>query len=363
MKLTSKKKTQPVRNSCSVIKRQPIFSYCQVVFVCLLLLLLHSQAVQGQRSTFYVKSGNIYAPNGEKFIARGVNKMIFYNDRDGLPAYSEIAKTGSNIVRIFWFTTGTAAELDTTLQNCIAQKMIAVPAVWEATGKWQNLQRCVDYWSRPDIVKVLQKHKRHVWLNIANEAGDNDLPQQDYKSGYAAAVQQLRKAGLTVPLVIDAAGWGRRESDIVTTGAAIFSADPQKNIIFSWHPWDANAPAQRIKNTIDTVKKLGLPFIVGEFAHKSVGCVCCIDYKYILEYCQQQEIGWLAWEWGPGNSDCAEMDMTTDGTFKTLQGWGLEVAMTLPYSIKNTAKKPAIFSVTSKTKSAHKKKKSSAAKQ
>jgi mannan endo-1,4-beta-mannosidase len=62
-----------------------------------------------------------------------------------------------------------------------------------------------------------------------------------------------------------------------------------------------------------------------------------------MRYCQEKEIGWLAWSWGPGNSDCPQMDMTRTVAFDTLFDWGLEVAVTDPNSIKNTSVRPRIF--------------------
>ena len=300
-------------------------------------------AAPGQKPAFYVKGPDIYAPNGEKLIMRGVNKMIFYRDRFGTVAYPEIAKTGANVTRIFWFTSGTAEELDITLTNCIENNMIPMPALWEATGKWDQLEKCVDYWSRPDIAAVIKKHEKYVLLNIANEAGNHDVTETQFRTEYQNAITRLRAAGINTPLVIDAAGWGRRESDILNQGNAILEHDPLKNIIFSWHPWDANAPQERIREAIDGARNRELAFIIGEFSHESVGCRCCIDYEYILDYAQKTGTGWLAWSWGPGNADCASMDMTKDGHFNTLHGWGLEVAITLPASIKNTSVRPGIF--------------------
>jgi mannan endo-1,4-beta-mannosidase len=71
-----------------------------------------------------------------------------------------------------------------------------------------------------------------------------------------------------------------------------------------------------------------------------VGCRGRIAYEHIMQEAQRLGIGWLAWSWGPGNSDCREMDMTTDGTFDTLHDWGLEVAVTDPNSIRNTSVRP-----------------------
>ena len=58
----------------------------------------------------------------------------------------------------------------------------------------------------------------------------------------------------------------------------------------------------------------------------------------------------MAWSWGPGNGDCPAMDMTTDGRFETLRGWGLEVAVTDPHSIRNTARRPASLTTGSCTR-------------
>jgi mannan endo-1,4-beta-mannosidase len=70
-----------------------------------------------------------------------------------------------------------------------------------------------------------------------------------------------------------------------------------------------------------------------------------IDFQTILEVCHQNEIGWYAWEWGPGNDFndplCAVMDMTPDRQFVHLKpGWAEEVAISSPYSIKNTSVTP-----------------------
>ncbi|MBZ0290879.1 MAG: hypothetical protein K8I30_24855, partial [Anaerolineae bacterium] len=74
---------------------------------------------------------------------------------------------------------------------------------------------------------------------------------------------------------------------------------------------------------------------------EAVGCVGEIPYRTIIEQGYKLEIGYFAWEWGPGNRDCASLDMTEDGTFATLHAWGLEVAVTDPYSIQKRAVRPA----------------------
>jgi mannan endo-1,4-beta-mannosidase len=73
-----------------------------------------------------------------------------------------------------------------------------------------------------------------------------------------------------------------------------------------------------------------------------------IDYRTILQVCHEHEIGWYAWEWGPGNGFndplCTVMDMTSDRLFENLQpGWAEEVAISSPFSIANTSVTPAVL--------------------
>jgi mannan endo-1,4-beta-mannosidase len=124
-------------------------------------------------------------------------------------------------------------------------------------------------------------------------------------------------------------------------GEYLPAQDPMHNLIFSWHVWDANISTQRIKNTLDAAIAINLPFIVGEFSSNE-GDWGPIPWRYIIEYCHQTDSGWLAWSWGPGNSD-PRLDMSVDGTYEGLRGWGLEAAVTSPNSIQKTAKRPDPF--------------------
>src|SRR5262245_22790445 len=55
-------------------------------------------------ATYYVKAGKLYDPCGEQVILRGVNQLAQYIDEAGA-SMPEIAKTGANAVRIFWYIT------------------------------------------------------------------------------------------------------------------------------------------------------------------------------------------------------------------------------------------------------------------
>lgn len=65
-----------------------------------------------------------------------------------------------------------------------------------------------------------------------------------------------------------------------------------------------------------------------------------VPYNHIMAEAGKFGIGWLAWSWGPGNGDCETMDMTSDTTFDSLFGWGLETAVTDPNIIRNISARP-----------------------
>jgi Putative peptidoglycan binding domain len=99
-----------------------------------------------------------------------------------------------------------------------------------------------------------------------------------------------------------------------------------------------------IRTSLENSINLGYPLIVGEFskfvAYTGLGKSVCttdgeVDYQAVIEVCDQNEIGWYAWEWGPGNDQgqpgdplCVVMDMTPDRLFANLKpGWPEEVAI------------------------------------
>lgn len=294
--------------------------------------------------TMYVDGRHLYDRCGQKVILRGFNAMIIYWDRTGKQTYPEIAKTGANCCRIFWKVQpgGTPAELDRTIANCRAEKMIPIPCVWDATGKWENLERCIDFWCRPSIVEVLRKHEDCLVVNIANEAGKRDVTDQEYRTRYADALKRMRRAGLHMPLIIDAAHWGRGENYILDNGPYLVEQDPDRNVLFSWHPWDTKQPHQRYVDAIDEAIEKDLCMIVGEFSQKGVFHKNPIDYEFIIKTCHEKQIGWLAWVWwcgGKGQYD--GHSVTTDKQFGHWANdpWGKAVAIDSPYSIKNTAER------------------------
>jgi mannan endo-1,4-beta-mannosidase len=293
---------------------------------------------------FHVIGRHLYDVCGEKVILRGVANPNIWFDKSGLTQYPEIDLTGANVVRIVWQTNGSASELNSAVYNCIQYGMIPMVELHDATGDWSKLQQCVNYWIREDIVNVILDYEPYLILNIANECGDASISNTAFRTGYESAVNQIREAGIHVPLVIDGTDWGKNINIMQAEGPDLIKADPDSNLIFSVHMWWPLMYGYDEQDIIDEITQsvnMDLPLIVGEFSQMHGSCTDTltannsIAYLTILEQCQLQEVGWIAWSWF-GN--CNPLwDMTDDGTYAELYDWGLEVAVTDPNSIQNTS--------------------------
>jgi mannan endo-1,4-beta-mannosidase len=69
-------------------------------------------------------------------------------------------------------------------------------------------------------------------LNIANEAGNGKVSMDEFGKKYAALVQKMRAAGIDIPLMIDAANWGRNEEYLLANASIFTSARSSTQLTF-----------------------------------------------------------------------------------------------------------------------------------
>ncbi|HEX6225604.1 MAG TPA: cellulase family glycosylhydrolase, partial [Chryseolinea sp.] len=149
--------------------------------------------------------------------------------------------------------------------------------------------------------------------------------------------------------------------------------DPDHNLMFSVHPYWSKVDILTVQPTFikDQLKKAtdnNIPLILGELCgyggwpgEGEPDTATCtekgsIDYQTLLSEAAANNIGYLAWEWGPGNGFfnyeppvlCPAMDLTTDGTYQSIvaiapgstpRGWVRDVIIDSPYGIEKTAVK------------------------
>ena len=294
----------------------------------------------GDPTATYTVSGNkILDTCGQEVLLRGVNKMHIWTDPSG-SSLPEIAKTGANTVRIVWDTSGTPAALDALVQRARDNGLLPMIELHDATGNLAGVPALVDWWVKRDVVSLIAKHESALLVNIANEAGDWDQSASAWVNTYKTAISSMRSAGIRTPLVVDALGWGHDVDLIVSHGPQVLAADPLKNVIFSTHQYQPvrDVGTSYYATTLTNLANSGLAVVVGEFGNVAWDCALEVDYKGLVAAAATHRVGWYAWSWGPGNNPCSGLDMTRDSSYATLHGWGLEVASTLPGSIKNTSK-------------------------
>ena len=300
----------------------------------------------GATSThMYTQGSDLYTYCGEKVLLRGLNQMSIWTDASG-SSYPAIASFGSNAVRIVFAESGNATGLDTLLTKAEANKMIPIPEIHDATGNIGGVPGTVTWWTQPSVVAVIKNHEKWMLLNIANESGDNNVSDSTFQSTYTSAITSIRNAGIVVPLVIDGSGWGQKVEQLLTVAPALLAADPQKNVIFSWHEYTGGTQENaRITTSLEKSKTLGIVLINGEFASGGAGvCTQTIPYQFLLSEAQRVGTGWLAWSWDNSNSDCSVggasiFNMTTNLTSASglVAGWASNVVRDDPNSIKNTS--------------------------
>jgi mannan endo-1,4-beta-mannosidase len=302
-----------------------------------------------QRAAYYVDQGKLRDPCGVEVVPRGVNKMAVYADRAG-DSFPEIAKTGANTVRFMWMAEVPASEAVQTLQRAVDTKLIPVWDLHDATGDFSKMPVIDAYWSNPSTLAVLRQFESHVIVNLANEAGDYNVSDSTFTSTYTAMIAKLRNAGLRMPFMVDAAGWGRNVEQLLRVAPAIQAADPLKNVLFSWHQYDVGTdqPA-RVANSFSAAVSQKIPLLVGEFGPVSAGaCGQNVDYRTVISQAQSHGLGYMAWSWDNFNGDCpaaggSAFDMVADGIhLSTLKpGYATEVVQTHAASIQNTSQRTA----------------------
>ena len=297
--------------------------------------------------TMFIEGRYLYTAAGEKVILRGVNEMfVWSNDPTGIRLLPEIAKTGANCVRLVWTEeNGHKEQLVELIDRCIGNRMIAIPECHSATGAWEKLDVCINFWKDPVLREGIQRNRRWTMINIGNEVGDGNVTPAQFSTGYKRAIDSLRSWGYTVPIVIDASNWGQDVDIIFDTWREIEEHDTLHNVLFSVHSyWSSTDNYQRVAN--ESINQ-GLPVVIGEGPSPTAYPNCLIlDYAVGLDVAGRNDLGWLSWSWGGmANGDCPpNFDHTYNGEFgKWRTPYAEEMMADHPYSLMRSAERPASF--------------------
>lgn len=278
-----------------------------------------------------VNGTQVLDPNGNKFVFRGVNHAhTWFSDRLN-QSLKDIAATGANSVRVVLsngtqWTRNSGADVTNVINQCKANKLVCVLEVHDSTGYGESaaathISRATEYWLSADIKAAITGQEDYVIVNIANEPFGNSTSAATYTADHITAVRALRNGGLTHMLMVDAANWGQDWSNTLRDNApTILAADTRKNIVFSVHMYEVYNNATIVQSYLNSYLTRGLAIVVGEFGAEHGGSN--VAEEAILQYTQDQGIGYLGWSWSGNGSCCLPLDIVNNWNAASLSTWG-----------------------------------------
>jgi mannan endo-1,4-beta-mannosidase len=307
------------------------------------------------RASFSVSNGKLYDAKGAEFIIRGVNTPHAYYKERSDASLQDIASYGFNTVRIVWCAGPVSNDIPVVGGRCEEKdmhsidslkdtldivkdlNMVAVLNLQNATGSndVQFLGNLAEWFVRDEVKEVLNAHKSHLILNIANEwhgqwitspestQVSNETALQSYVGAYKNAIKTIRNAGLEHVLIIDGAGYAQDFDSIPLVASELLQLD--KNLMFSAHLYDVFKNPESVNHVFETVRNKQIPFLIGEFAC-SHGYGKSVDCETIVKQADGnaaglQKYGYIAWSYFGNSSDLSDLDIV-DGQGIPKQGWG-----------------------------------------
>ena len=295
-----------------------------------------------EHTGLYVDGTQLKTADGEPVVLRGVNHSQCWYRSEDETACAAIADTGANCIRIvcacgIQWESDTAESIAEAIERARQLGMMAIVEVHDGTGDndTETLKKIAEFWC--GIADVFDGTEAYCILNIANEwCGKRSA--DIWRDGYTAVIPMLREAGIKNVIMVDSPGWGQFGRAAAKAGVDIFEADPDRNTMFSVHMYGLSGGSKRaIRRNLTASTDRNLCVCVGEFGYKhSDGDV---KEEYLMQYCEEQGIGYLAWSW-KGNSGGVEyLDLAVEWDGSVLSAdWGETVANG-EYGIRATSKR------------------------
>lgn len=306
-------------------------------------------AAVSAQSTFRTSGTQVIDANNNIFVMRGINHPVVWHYNQSWNTIPALRAAGYNTVRVVWENVSyrTVAELDAMLQRIIDHEMIPMLDYHGVTGSntvSDLTSTTVNYWLRDDIRALVNKYRRYLMINIANEWGGNQLSDTVWRDAYMNALTTLRSYSeyRDMLMVIDASGWGQNPSPIKSHGQAVLNHDAarraahggpnQPNIVFSIHMYGMWGSGQsgklHVTNELTALKNTyGFPIVIGEFGYNhnngNNNLNCTVNHLEIMQACHNLGYGWLAWSTDGNDSANAWLNMMNN--WSTWNWWGQQV--------------------------------------
>ncbi len=282
---------------------------------------------------FQVVGTDIIAPNGQEFIAHGINiNGPGYDLTVDIPAAIDdiVDRWHFNAIRLNLKVIEPEKsiaenEIEQIVNLYTDRGVVVVLEVHDKTGEYftgSELDQLETWW-REQAREY--KDNPYVWFNISNEPGGftSSAPENISKwiNQHQTVIDAIREENANNIIVADAHYWGQDvgdwKSDLVKEKNSVILShadklkDPQNNLVFSVHiydQWEYGVAQIKVPNYFNRVQAAGLPIIIGEYGAKSDGSFQETVHS-LLEVANQKNISRFAWSWDSKD----DIDLTTSG--------------------------------------------------
>lgn len=282
---------------------------------------------------FQAFEGQICGPDGELFLARGINLHA-----DGFPFPGNTAKLASqveawgfNAVRanpqaLFPHKDDTfedQASVGDLVDTYTKRKMVVMVEAHDRIGGWfegEDLDRLVAWF---EGLAEQYKDNPYVWLGIQNEPGAIDSKDHldKWLETHQRAIDGIRAKGFRNPIVVNDWYWGQgsgdQDPDFEASDSAILThgmklKDPADNLVFDLHvydQWDTNAYVQ-LRGFAEAMADQEMAWVVGEFGHTIDGTFReATDGVFLLA--AHRPLGYFLWNFY--SADAWDLTTTANG--------------------------------------------------
>lgn len=213
---------------------------------------------------------------GKVVYLRGANIEFGAKPFDRFKNITAIRDVRSNVVRLQLSKTTKKEELEGALVEISDKGMVALLTLVDSTLTCKDDTDALDgavnkLWLDTWLSVIAQdRFQPHLMINYAHQWGpksvftENTVGYGDYIEAHKLAIRQFRKAGLRVPLVIDASGCGQDYFSF-TAGRSreLKAADEKGNIVLSVHAfgesWNTD---DRVRTAITKLSETNMPIVM-----------------------------------------------------------------------------------------------------
>jgi mannan endo-1,4-beta-mannosidase len=250
-------------------------------------------------ANFKTIGNRIYDPNGQEFIAKGINAFTWDQTYD-----TYLKSWGFNTIRVPNYLLGSynqphPAQDDYKTNKKIVDVYTSQGAVvifdahdriggYYEGNQWEILK---DYWRS---MAQQFKDNPYVWFNLHNEPGDSQAQTEKWVDYHRQLVDIIRGEGAKNVIVVDGEAWGQDYHTRTIAKAAQNVMAGNENIVFSLHVYDQWVN-QDIGAYFDQLQAQDIPVIVGEYGSENIGRSVIQASSNMMSAAQSREIGRIAW--------------------------------------------------------------------